>query len=225
MANAILIVFSAVIVTLAFNVFMANKNKTISNVYDKSGRYMDEINTFIRREMKFEILKWIISEKDSVDIADSSYTNLTKQLTNPKKTNERVQAITMELMALIGTDLKRAFYRQYSEHPGLVDGFSDTEIVEKKFLLFKYRAAKTIVHDAPDGLCMYISRAVMFYIRRMIADISVILKTGEDVDYQKVIGNYCLILERDVYNDNGIYLINPNEQTDQPDKESATGIQ
>ena len=172
---------------IAFIFGMSSGRKTATAIFKSSGatvfdakqNYMGAVNEFIRNEAIFEILKWI--NKDINQKSTNGTLSFAETIKDAAAITNQVSAMTSIIYIKMGSNIKNAFYRVY-----------ETDISE----------------DGEDvQLIKYISRYLMFMLRRLTIDLTLELDRQRDKDFSSILKEYILSLENEIYNNNSIYVI------------------
>jgi hypothetical protein len=166
-------------------------------------RMMFIFNDFLRREVSFELMKWIMEGRiqKSVVTQDSTFI---AQMNDPTELKKRVNIITVIVAEKASNDLQTLFNRFYRPEITTIKG--DPRPVD-------------------SAMREYIARFVFYMIRRLSYDISLMLSSDEygDQTLDKIINAYIVSLEETIYRDNGVFLIHFDDDQ-YPKKEQLNGI-
>lgn len=187
--NTIMIFILLIFIIVIF--IKTNKpSENLKSVYDSDKNYMDRVDGFIRREVLFEIQKWLTSSSITVKNVSNNSPSIIEELSDGTIINDKTSKITIFIVTKMSKDLKNGFYRVYSKNLESVPIKSENgEVIT-------------------DGLISYVGRAVYFYIRYMVVEITNMLhiNTKNNLSVDNIIEDYILRLEREIYKINNINL-------------------
>ena len=146
---------------------------------------LNDLNKFIRRETLFQIVTWFNS---SVNVKDMSKINHSSTIINELKDTtilqKKMSAITATVVGNISPVLESSFYNVY----------------------------KRDSNEIPN-LVSYVSRQVMFYIRKINVDITALFSNNRESSVDELLKMYTLGLENEIYKINNITVISENPET------------
>lgn len=194
------IVCAILLIAVLAWVFMFNGKKpdNYSNIYDNNQLYLKEVNSFIRREFLFEVHKWITGTSSTINVTNG-VTEFLTQVQDPDTLQQKMANITAVIIVKMSKDLKNAFYRQYSKTINLLDSSVMVSSAKTK--------KKRVSPESSDGLYIYVSRLVYFYIRRIITDTTTLLVTEQNETADKITRDYMIEIEREIYNINDVNVV------------------
>jgi hypothetical protein len=144
------------------------------------------VNEYIRKEVSFEILRWILGERfqRSPVTGDPVFV---KQMTDAEEIKKKTAVITNIIAEKMSSKLRAVFNTFYKKEL--------ESIGKRKFIDIALRE--------------YIGRYVFFMFRRLSYDITIMINSDSNTSKKldDILNIYIVSLEKTVYLDNDIYLI------------------
>ena len=160
------------------------------NIFDTKQQYLEEINTFIQRETIFEFLKWILNESDTTIITTNGSGNVRSDFAEQIKDNAVVKKRSSLITIMI------------------IDRMSDD--LKRAFYRLYNKRSKEVLE-------MYVSRWVIFFIRKTVAELTERLARDTTTKYTSVIKVFAYDLEQYLYRISKIdFTIQPMMVSPQP---------
>lgn len=142
---------------------------------------LTDINEFIRRETLFNFISWFNSRVAVKNMSNPDQSStLISELKKPELIKEKMQVITLNIIATMSPSLKNAFFTVYNKG----------------------------AYDSPDDmLSTYVSRQVMFFIRRVNVDITALFTNNQNDSVDKLLKQYVVSIENEIYKNNDIEIL------------------
>lgn len=185
--NIITILFY--IFVLAILVYIAIfKRNTVRHEYTGNlDVSLTNINAFIRREFLFQLINWLNSGVNVKNMSTIDHTSVViSELKNPEVLKTKMTTITSVIVGNMSNRLLAEFHAVYNNMTG--------------------EEIPTIVS--------YVSRQVMFYIRKVNVDISTMFNENKDKPVDDLLKLYILGIESEIYNLNQIETVTGGSSTE-----------
>lgn len=142
---------------------------------------LTDINEFIRRETLFNFISWFNSRVAVKNMSNPDQSStLISELKKPELIKEKMQVITLNIIATMSPALKNTFFTVYNKG----------------------------AYDSPDDmLSTYVSRQVMFFIRRVNVDITALFTNNQNDSVDKLLKQYVVSIENEIYKNNDIEIL------------------
>lgn len=152
---------------------------------------LTNLNKFIKREFLFEFIKWIMPSIKTLDaegpIKSPSFIN---ELKNPDILQEKMSLIAINIISKMSIYLINEFNAVYNKN-------FDNNAKER---------------NTNANLYNYITRQIMFFIRRVDFEITTLLETDIESKPSDILKQYVLAIEAEIYKLNNILIVEePNE--------------
>lgn len=142
---------------------------------------LKDVNYFIRREVLFNFISWFNSKILVKNMSNPDQTSsLVSELKSPDVIQQKMNNITLYILSTMSPALKANFFSVYS---------------------------KSAYDDPNDMLSVYISRQVMFFIRKVNVDITALFTNNPEEPTDKLLKAYIVSLENEIHEDNNIEII------------------
>jgi len=184
----ILLVIGLVAIAFGFSFGMKTANdsfnKTGMTAFDAKQDYLKQVNAFIRKESAFELFKWI---NNSVSVKNANGASIfAEKIKDSAAVSKQVGIMTTIIYVRMSSHIKNAFYRVYGKDCDDYDG-EDKAIFD------------------------YITRWVMFAVRRITLDLTLLLQDKPDTNFDDIVKQYILQLEIEIHKNNDIYLLSATD--------------
>jgi hypothetical protein len=188
MNTFIVITLVLIILFKIFELFFPNQknNSLFSDVkFD-----ITHVNAFIRNETRFEILKWMTTDRFQIN-ASTGNPSIINQMTNSEEIKKKISVITNIIAEKISPELHKAFNKYYRK---------DLEIIDRKT-------------NIDISLREYIGRYIFHMLRRLTYDITNLIESEslKAVKLNEILNEYIKTLEETIYFENNIYLIHKEQ--------------
>lgn len=170
-----------VLVILIAMYLILRKPKINEIIVPKIDVSLTDINEFIRRETLFNFISWFNSRVAVKNMSNPDQSStLISELKKPELIKEKMQVITLNIIATMSPALKNAFFTVYNKG----------------------------AYDSPDDmLSTYVSRQVMFFIRRVNVDITALFTNNQNDSVDKLLKQYVVSIENEIYKNNDIEIL------------------
>jgi len=176
------LLFLAALVAIYFKMSELKQQEPIVPKVDVT---LSSVNYFIRREVLFDFISWFNSKIAVKHMGNPNQSStLIGELKDPDIIQKKMQVLTMKILATMSPSLKYQFYSVYDKR----------------------------AYDDPDSmLSSYISRQIMFYIRRANVDITAMFTNNPEDSTDKLLKLYIISLENEIYKNNNIDILSNSD--------------
>lgn len=154
---------------------------------------LTNLNKFIKREFLFEFIKWIMPSIKTLDaegpIKSPSFIN---ELKNPDILQEKMSLIAINIISKMSIYLINEFNAVYNKN-------FDNNAKER---------------NTNANLYNYITRQIMFFIRRVDFEITTLLETDIESKPSDILKQYVLAIEAEIYKLNNILIVEEPDETE-----------
>lgn len=148
---------------------------------------LTNVNAFIRREFLFQLINWLNSGVNVKNMSTIDHTSVViSELKNPEILKTKMTTITSVIVGNMSKRMLAEFHSVYNNMTG--------------------EEIPTIV--------TYVSRQVMFYIRKVNVDISTMFNENKDKPVDDLLKLYILGIESEIYNLNQIQTVTGGSSTE-----------
>ncbi len=153
---------------------------------------LKDFNTFIRREFLFEFIKWIMYAPKTIDVDNGpvKMPSFINDLKNPEVLNEKMTLITTQIISKMSVYLINEFNAVYDDLGATSN--------EDNIMLYSY-----------------VSRQVMFFIRRVDFEITSMFETRTDAKPTDLLKQYVLAIEAEIYKLNNIQIVEEESEIEE----------
>ena len=161
---------------------------------------LNNLHAFIRREFLFELDKWFQSEIGVTNVQSITKTSsLIGDLKNPEAVENRITIMASLIISKMSDTIKAQFHAVYADD------------------------------ESESGLLDYVVRQLLFFIKKVNTDISILFESDEtqDINTANILETYFLSIENEIYNNNNIEITNSfiidtdNDSSNKSTKESS----
>ena len=163
------------------------KRSEITEHYDvsKIDVTLSDVNNFIRRETLYSFASWFNAKITTKNMSNPNQaSSLITELKAPDIIKKKLETISAYIFITMSPALKSQFYAVYN---------------------------KSAYTDPDEILNVYISRHVMFYIRKVNVDITALFQENKNQTTDELLKMYVVSLENEIYKNNDIAIIKANE--------------
>lgn len=179
------IIFYSIIILLLIYISFFKRSTTVTRSIKEIDVDLTDLNKFIRRETMFKLINWFNTSLNVKDVSKIDHTSiLINDLKDTNILQKQMSAITATVVGNISPVLESTFYNVYKKDS----------------------------NEIPN-LVNYVSRQVMFYIRKVNVDITALFSNNIDRPVDELLKMYVLGLENEIYKNNDIVLISENPET------------
>lgn len=179
------IIFYSIIILLLIYISFFKKTKNIVKPINEIDVDLTDLNKFIRRETLFQLITWFNSSVNVKNMSSIDHTSvLINDLRDTTILQKKMSAITATIVGNMSPILESTFYNVYKKDS----------------------------NELPN-LVNYVSRQVMFYIRKVNVDITSLFSNNIDKPVDELLKMYTLGLENEIYKTNDIVIISENPET------------
>lgn len=144
---------------------------------------LENLNTFIRREFLFEFIKWIMYAPNTIDVnGPVKMPSFIKDLKNQEFLQKKMAVMTTQIISKMSIYLIREFNAVY-------------------------RNSK----EDDSALYAYVTRQIMFYIRRAEFEITALFEYRTQDKPTDLLKEYVLAIEAEIYKLNNILIVEETE--------------
>lgn len=148
---------------------------------------LTNVNAFIRREFLFQLINWLNSGVNVKNMSTIDHTSVViSELKNPEILKTKMTTITSVIVGNMSKRMLAEFHSVYNNMTG--------------------EEIPTIV--------TYVSRQVMFYIRKVNVDVSTMFNENKDKPVDDLLKLYILGIESEIYNLNQIQTVTGGSSTE-----------
>ena len=180
-----------IIITVIFYLLMVlgmiylcffKRTKTVEKIdVSKVDVQLKDVNAFIKRETLYNFVSWFNSKITVKNMSNSNQSpSLITDLKDPEIIKTKMNAISSYIFITMSSALKASFYAVYN---------------------------KNAYNDPDEMLTTYISRHVMFYIRKVNVDITQLFQEHKEETTENLLKVYIMTLENEIYKNNNIAVI------------------
>lgn len=178
-------IFYAIIILLLIYICFFKRPSVITRNVQEIDIDLKDLNKFIRRETLFQLVNWFNSTVNVKDMSRMEHTStIINELKNPNILQKKMSAITAIILGSMSPVLESSFYNVYKK--------DDNEV---------------------SNLANYVSRQVMFYIRKVNVDITTLFTNNMDKPVDDLLKMYTVSLENEIYEDSNIITIHKMLET------------
>lgn len=147
---------------------------------------LKNVNSFIRKEFLFEFQKWIWSAPTSINMSDPDRSStFINDLKNPEILQKQMKSIVSLIISKMSVYLISEFSAVYNLSP------DNSELYD------------------------YVTRQVMFYIRRIDMEITSMFETNTSTKTTDLLKSYVVAIEAEIYKTNNISIVENQENKDE----------
>lgn len=147
---------------------------------------LKNVNSFIRKEFLFEFQKWIWSAPTSINMSDPDRSStFINDLKNPEILQKQMKSIVSLIISKMSVYLISEFSAVYNLSP------DNSELYD------------------------YVTRQVMFYIRRIDMEITSMFETDTSTKTTDLLKSYVVAIEAEIYKTNNISIVENQENKDE----------
>ena len=192
----IMIIISLILLSeIVFGIIFISKLKKLINKSEPIIEVKDgltTVNNFIRREFLFEFIKWIMVAPPTIDMSGPlKLPSFISDLKNPDILQEKMAIIATQIISKMSIYLIKEFSAMYNNS------------------------------DDSELLYTYVSRQIMFYIRRVDFEITSLLEINSDVKPTDLLKQYVLSVESEIYKLNNILIIDESDKEENDKEENV----
>ena len=144
---------------------------------------LKNVNEFIRKEFLFEFQKWIWSAPTSINMSDPDRSStFINDLKNPEILQKKMKSIVSLIISKMSVYLISEFSMVYN------------------------------LDQNEDALYDYVTRHVMFYIRRIDMEITSMFETDKSTKTTDLLKSYVVAIEAEIYKINDISIVEVPEE-------------
>lgn len=178
-------VFYVCVVVLLLLVLLNSRPTKEEIIIPKVDVTLYDVNEFIRREVLFGFIQWFESRVIVKNMSNPDQnSSLINDLKDPDVIKKKMESMTSNISISMSPTLKTAFYAVYNK----------------------------AAYDENDRMInSYISRMVLFYIRKVNVDITALFENNQQEMTDKLLKTYVITLENEIYKNNDIDIIKAGE--------------